>query len=348
MKAPIKIGENIVKNRIMMPPMVCFNWADEKGFDLGRRVLHYGKRAKNQVGLIVVEATAVCPAGRLTKGQLGLWSDEHIAQFQSIAEACHAYGSVVLVQLVHAGLKGCEEISCGPTCPSGPEAHGKALSLEEIEKVKEDFLKASQRAQKAGLDGVEIHGAHGYLLNQFTALAKNKRTDSYGGNLENRLRLSVEIVKSVREALPRPFILGYRFGVNDPTLSEDAYFAKVLEREGVDILSVSSGMGAEDFKAPEGFCFSPITAMGVEIKKQVHIPVASVYGILEPAQAKALLDGDQTDMVAVGRALLADEAWVLKALTGNAVDRCHHCKPRCKYTIDGDLCPWHLKRKALK
>lgn len=343
---PIRINRKVAQSRILMPPLVCFQWADEEGFETESREEHYGRRADAKVGVIVVEATAICKEGRITNTELGLWREEHIPQFQRIAESCHKGGALVLVQLVHAGAKASSDVVYSP---SQQEVEGKcckALSEEEIKEVKLQFVEAAKRAYQAGLDGVEIHGAHGYLLNQFTSSKTNKREDRYGGNLDNRLRLPLEIVEEIRKNTDPRFIIGYRFGVNDLSFSEDIYFAKTLEENGVDILDVSSGIGVSQMEAPENFPFSPITYMGTVIKKHVRIPVASVYGILEPSQAEELLKQNLTDMVAVGRALLADPQWVEKAIDKVPVNGCYQCKPRCKYAENGNLCPWRKKEQS--
>lgn len=339
----IQINKHTVKNRIVMPPLVCFNWADDEGFETFDRGEHYGKRARGGTGLIVVEATAISKEGRLCDTELGLWRDEHIPQFEKMAKSCHDEGSVVIVQIVHAGMK-----SVGTPVYSSSAAEVKdkeclEMSLEDIKKVKEDFVSAAVRAKKAGLDGVEVHGAHGYLLSQFTSKEVNKRDDIYGGSLENRLRLPIEIIEEIRQATGDDFIICYRFGVNDPTLEEDKYFAKKLEALGVDILNVSSGIGANKIEVPADYPFSFITYMGTEIYKEVEIPVACVFGIKEPKQAEYLLENQMIDMVAVGKGLLADPQWTNKAISGEGVNICYDCSPRCKYAVDGMKCPWYNK-----
>ena len=339
----IKVNNHTVKNRIVMPPLVCFNWGDNDGFETFDRAKHYGERAKGGTGLIIVEATAISKGGRIVDTELGLWKDEHIPQFSRISESCHNEGSVVIVQLVHAGMKSVGETVYSSSMVDLKDKKCLEMSVDQINQVKKDFVDASLRAKKAGLDGVEIHGAHGYLLSQFTSKEINKRTDNYGGSLENRLRLPVEIIKEVREATGDDFIICYRFGVNDPTMEEDKYFAKKLDSLGVDILNVSSGIGAKDIKVPSDFPFSPITYMGTEIYKEVNIPVACVFGIKEPKQAKYLLENNMIDMVAVGKGLLADPNWTNKAINGEEINLCYNCAPRCKYAIDGTKCPWYGK-----
>ncbi len=198
--------------------------------------------------------------------------------------------------------------------------------------MKTDFVSAAVRAFKAGLDGVEIHGVHGYLLSQFTSKETNKREDVYGGDLDGRLRLPLEIVEAVRQATSEEFIIGYRFGVNEPTFKEDISFAKKLEALGVDLLNVSSGIGASWVEVPEDFKYSQITYMRTQIKKHVSIPVASVYGIRHSEQVLSLLENN-----------LADPNWTNKAFANEEVNICYHCKSWCKYAVDGNTYPWCIK-----
>jgi NADPH2 dehydrogenase len=323
----LKINKKTAKNRILMPALVCFNWSDEHGYQTVDRIEHYGRRAEGGTGTIVIEATAVSKDGRITEKQLGLWNDGHIDQFRKIADACHKENCLVLVQLVHAGRKE----------PSNKHCAG--LSIEEIAEIKIDFLQAAIRAQKSGLDGVEIHGAHGFLLNQFASKKSNSRTDEYGGDLNSRIRLPIEIVRDIRKNTGNDFLISYRFGVNDPTFIEDIYFAKQLESCGTDLLDVSAGIGYDGVKPPEDFEFSAITYMGKVIHDNVNIPVASVYGIRYPEQANKLLENNYTDLVAVGRGILADPDWTNKALNGEKVNHCLYCEPWCKYGKDGRTCP---------
>ncbi len=221
---PISLRGREIRNRIVMPPLVCFNWADGNGMETVSRETHYGARARGGAGLIVVEATAIMPGGRLSASQLGLWSDAHIPQFRRMAQACRDGGAAVVVQLVHAG-------------PKAVGGFGKAVSAyagEELASITAAFAAAAARAMEAGLDGVEVHGAHGYLLNHFSSAAANDRTDGYGGSPEGRMRLPLEVCRAVRAAIGPDALMSYRFGVNDPSLDEDVLLAARLREEGVD------------------------------------------------------------------------------------------------------------------
>lgn len=174
----------ILKNRICVPPMVCFNWSDDSGLVTDRHVAHYQAIAKGGAGLIIQEATCISHEGRLADSQLGIWSDEHIPGLRRITEAVHKAGAPILVQLHHAGFM---SIQTPALCPS-PYEHdykdqvrrGQEMSLEQIAATRQEFIEAARRAQKAGYDGVEIHGCHGYLLCQFMNRRVNRRSDAYG------------------------------------------------------------------------------------------------------------------------------------------------------------------------
>ncbi len=342
-QTPLLIKGKTLRNRIIMPPMVCFNWADDEGMETVSRAEHYGRRARGGAALIVVEATAISKAGRLHPTELGLWSDAQTGQFRRIADACHKAGSLVVVQLVHTGAKAAGAVlfsaSASVTSPSDGERQVHALNLDQITQIKADFVRAAIRAKQAGLDGVEIHGAHGYLLNQFTSSLSNKRDDGYGASLDGRIRFSLEVTREIRAAAGPDFLIAYRFGVNDPGLEEDVYLAGKLKSAGVDFLNVSAGIGADDIAVPSDFPFTFITWMGCALRKKVQLPVACVCGIIKPSQAAYLIDNDLCDMVAVGRGLLADAEWVNKAVSNQGVNECARCKPGCKYREDGRKCP---------
>lgn len=335
----LKINKKICKNRLLMPPLVCANWGDAEGYETVSRAEHYALRAKG-TGLIIIEATAISKAGRLSSTELGLWEDGQIKQFEDIAAACHQHKSLVLVQLVHAGFQAVTDVVYSASADTKEGKKVKALSLEEIHIIKEDFVKAAVRAYKAGLDGVEIHGAHTYLLNQFTALSINHRTDQYGGTLEKRCQLPLEIVHAVRQATSEDFILAYRFGVNDESFKEDIYLLEALDKAGVDFFDVSIGFSTTNIEMPEDFEESPITYMGVKLSQYTQKPLACVYGIRKGEQAKRLVEKYHVPMVAVGKGLLADPQWSEKVLNDLPVDVCYNCQPKCKYGIDGHTCPY--------
>ncbi len=338
-----------ISNRLVMPPMVCFNWSDEKGFVTDEHVKHYEKRGLGQVGLVVVEATAISKFGRLADSQLGIWKHEQVEGLSKISRAIGTQGSKSLLQIHHAGDKAPKTVASEPLAPSTYELKDgrstKALTLGEIKGIQKEFLIAALRAEEAGFDGIEIHGAHGYLINQFLSPLTNLREDLYGGSFENRMRFVRELLTLLKDNLPEDFIIGYRHGGNTPTLSEGIEISRELEKMGVDLLHISAGIAKDDDlpKPPESFPYSWIVYTGVETKKSVNIPVVVVNGIRTPEEAEPLVEEGLADFVAVGRGLLVDSQWILKAEQGQPVNPCLRCTPRCFYLIDGTKCPQYSK-----
>jgi NADPH2 dehydrogenase len=342
--SPISIKAVKIKNRIVLPPMVRFGWSDKKGFISDKHIKHYSQIAKGGAGLIILEALAVAKDGKLSENQLGIWSDDHIEGISKIAEACHRYGSVVTAQIHHAGLKTPASVSKIALAPSDFKENGrlaaKAMSVEEIRKIQEQFTDAAKRAVKAGLDGIEIHGAHGYLIDQFMSPITNKRDDNYGGDLAKRSTFARQIIEMIKSSTGSDdFLIGYRMGGNEPTLDEGIKIAKILEGAGIDLLHVSSGIEGNTIpKPPPDFDYSWIVYCGTEIKKQVKIPVIAVYRIKTPEQGKYLIENDLADLVAVGRGHLCDTDWANKARDDLKVIKCLECA-ECFWTSEIEKCP---------
>jgi NADPH2 dehydrogenase len=344
--SPISIKAVKIKNRIVLPPMVRFGWSDKKGFVSDKHINHYSQIAKGGAGLIIIEALAVAKDGKLSENQLGIWSDDHIEGISKIAEACHRYGSVVTAQIHHAGLKTPASVSKIASAPSDFKENGrlaaKAMSVEEILKIQEQFTDAAKRAVKAGLDGIEIHGAHGYLIDQFMSPITNKRDDNYGGDLAKRSTFARQIIEMIKSSTGSDdFLIGYRMGGNEPTLDEGIKIAKILEGAGIDLLHVSSGIEGDTIpKPPPDFDYSWIVYCGTEIKKQVKIPVIAVYRIKTPEQGKYLIENDLADLVAVGRGHLCDRDWANKARDDLKVIKCLECA-ECFWFEEIKKCPRH-------
>ena len=342
--SPISIKGVEIKNRIVLPPMVRFRWSDEKGFVSDKHIKHYSQIAEGGAGLIILEALAIAKDGKLAENQLGIWSDDHIDGIRKIAEACHRYGSVVMAQIHHAGLETPASVSKIASAPSDFKKNGhlaaKALNVEEIQKIQEQFVDAAERAKKAGLDGIEIHGAHGYLIGQFMSPITNKRDDNYGGDLAGRSTFARQIIEMVKSSTGSDnFIIGYRMGGNEPTLDEGRKIAKILENAGIDLLHVSSGIEGDTIpKPPPDFDYSWIVYCGTEIKKQVQIPVIVVYRINTPEQGKYLIENGLADFVAVGRGHLCDTDWANKARDNLKVIKCLECA-ECFWNIEIEKCP---------
>lgn len=337
----------IIRNRVVMPPAVCFGWTGNSGVVSEDHVAHYEKLAKGGSGLIILEATCIDKDGRLADTQLGVWSDDHIEGLKRISQVCHTHGARVLVQIHHAGIKTPASVICrasGPSEITQVESTSRALDINEIHKIQEEYLEAARRVRQAGFDGIELHGAHGYLIDQFMSPITNKRVDEYGGSIENRMRFGLEIVRKIRSEFGNDFILGYRMGGNAPTIREGIEIAKALEKAGVDLLHVSAGIVGEELpKAPEGFPYNWIVYQGTEIRKHLSIPVIVVNGLRTPEQAGYLIENDMADFVALCKSQLADPEWVSKAREGGEINKCLECM-RCQWFTDGNRCP---RRRAV-
>jgi 2,4-dienoyl-CoA reductase-like NADH-dependent reductase (Old Yellow Enzyme family) len=281
------------------------------------RLIGFYVRRSAALGLLIVEHCYVSARGRLSLKQLGIYDDELIRGLQKLAGSVHAVGTPVVVQISHAG--GVANRNVIGTEPAGPSATGKTRELTrgDIEGLVEEFVVAAERAIKAGFDGVELHGAHGFLLNQFFSPLLNKRGDEYGGSLENRMRFPLMVVERVRESVGGRLLL-YRLGADDlapngTQVEDSAAFAVKLEQCGVDVVDVSGGMcGGEpkQLRRVKGY-FVP---QAYEVKKAVRIPVIGVGRITEAEYADRLVREGKVDLVAVGRALWRDPKWAEKAV----------------------------------
>ena len=355
---PIKIGSKHIKNRVTFAPTVKFDWSDTSGIASERFARHYEARAAGGTGLIVVEATCICPEGRLAPSQLGLWEDGQIEGHRAITDACHKYGAAVLVQIHHGGYN--THPACGPA--KGPSAVDwpnnhrsivtEALSRDEIIGLRDKFIETAVRARKAGYDGVQLHACHGYLINAFVSPTANRRTDDYGGSLENRTRFACEIIRGIHEACGGDFIVSARTTAVEPTIDEACAIADAYIAAGVDYLQCSVGIapyGAADIGCPEGLPFNSIVWAGTKMHEHVsgRVPVSVVNGILTPALANHILDSGLADTIDAARALLADPNWA-KAVTEDAgYVPCRSCKP-CRWSpLVQHQCPAAAERHRI-
>lgn len=338
----ITIKGNEVKNRIVVPPMVCFGWSDEHGITSKAHIEHYENLARGGAGLIILEAHCVQQNGRLASTQLGIWSDDHIEGLKLIADACHKHGAVVLVQIHHAGFKTPNAVTDVPVAPSSIDKNGQTireLTLEEIYQIQDNFVNAAKRADLAGLDGIELHGAHGYLIDQFVSPVINKREDKYGGTFTNRMAFVCEIIEKIKTVVSQNFILGYRMGGNAPTLENGIKVAKKLQSIGIDLLHVSAGISdGTTTELSKDFPYNWIVYLGTEIKKHVTIPVIVVNGIRTKAEAEFIIEEDMSDFVALGMAHLVDPNFANKAKANLEPISCLGCK-KCQWSTDGMKCP---------
>lgn len=330
-----------LRNRIMAAPMCQYSAVD--GVPQPWHLVHLGGMARGGVGLVLTEATAVLPEGRISPHDTGLWTDQQSAAWAPIVDFAHGQGAAIAVQLAHAGHKasthrpwsagrGSVDPAEGGWQTVGPSSTGypglaapRALTEEGIAEVVAGFVSATQRALAIGFDAVEIHAAHGYLIHEFLSPLSNDRTDRYGGDLLGRSRLLQEVVAAVRGAWPddRPLIV--RVSATDwveggLTVEDTVTVAGWIRDLGVDLIDVSSGgVSAEQSIAPSPGYQVPLAAA---IRHRAGIATAAVGLVTEPAQAEAILAEGSADMIALGRVLLRDPQWPLRAAheLGVAVD----------------------------
>lgn len=307
-----------LKNRVVMSPM-CQYSAETDGQINAWHLVHLGTRALYGVGLIFVEATSVQSCGRLSTHDVGLWSDHHIERLTKLVEFVHACGAKIGIQLAHAGRKAQpgDEPIVGPTeVPfSDRYAIPHALTSEEIREVTRDFARAAQRAVQAGFDVIELHAAHGYLLQQFLSPLSNRRTDHYGGSEQNRLRFPLEVLQEIKRVLPLHVPLFVRVSAVEYTpegygLEEMVRFCRAFKEAGADLIDVSSG-GATPAAVNDYPGYQVPYAR--RIRQEVNIPTMAVGILGSPALSEAVLASGDADLVAQGRALLRHPAWVMEA-----------------------------------
>ncbi|MCJ8343365.1 MAG: NADH:flavin oxidoreductase [Cetobacterium sp.] len=296
----LKIKGLVAKNRVVLPPMVRFSVVEKDGFVTKGLVEWYEDVAKGDVGMIIVEASCVSEEGKLRDNQIGIWDDKFIPGLKEVAKVGKKYNVPTLIQIHHAGFK--DKI--------------KDVSEKILDEILEEFVIAFKRAKLAGFDGIEIHGAHTYLISQLNSRLWNKREDKYGGTFEKRMFFTKELIDRTKDLFDDKFILGYRMGGNEPTLEDGIEIAKYLEKIGVDLLHVSSGVPDPERKSPvkvdvpEEFPLDWVIYMGTVIKKHVNIPVIGVRNIKNEEQASWLIENNLLDFVAVGRGMIARPNWV--------------------------------------
>lgn len=328
--SPIKLGPLELANRIAIAPM-C-QYSAENGFPTDWHMIHLGHLALSGAGILIIEASAVTEEGRITYADLGLWSDEHAAALEPVVAAMRKYAPIkIAVQLAHAGRKASSEVPWlgGANIPAGdargwqtvapssvPHAQGEtvplALDAAGLQRVKDGFVAAARRADALGLDAIELHGAHGYLLHQFMSPLSNQRTDDYGGSLENRIRFPLEVFEAVRAAVSPEMVVGMRISASDWVeggwdLEQSIVLAKELEQRGCQFIHVSSGGLSPHQKIPVGPGYQ--IEFAARIKAQTAMPTIGVGLITEPKQAETIVQTGQADMVALARAMLYDPRW---------------------------------------
>lgn len=325
LSSSIQVGNLKIKNRLVMPPMATSKATEEGQITKQICDYYYEKSFGGYIGLIITEHSYVNRKGKAGKGQISIADDRDINGLKELATLIHENGSKVIAQISHAGGKTKREIT-------GTEVYGASaspipkidlvpleMSTNDIQEVISNFTKAAIRAKQAGFDGIEIHSAHGYLLNQFYSPLTNKRTDEYNAQtLHNRLKLHMQIIESIRKVVGHNFLIAVRLGACDymeggSTLQDSIEAAKLLEEAGIDLLDISGGLcGYMSPDCKEEGYFSEITEA---IQEVIDIPVILTGGIIEAHTAEMLLQNRKADFIGVGRALFKDSLWAKNAIT---------------------------------
>ncbi len=338
---PFTLKDVTLRNRIVVSPM-C-QYSAEDGVINDWHHVHLAGLARGGAGLVVAEATAVSPEGRITPGCAGIWNDEQIEPWKKAVNSMKAAGAVPGIQIGHAGRKasanrpweGDDHIAASD--PRGWEtlapsvvAFGgnlgkvpQAMTLADIERVKADFVAAAKRALAAGFEWLELHFAHGYLGQSFFSTWSNKRTDAYGGDLDGRARFLLETLAAVREVWPEHLPLAARFGVTEfdgsDDLEEGIEMVRRFKAGGLDIIDVSIGFSTPTANIPWGPAF--MAPIAQRVRREAGLPATTSWFISEAKQADALIADDFVDMVSLGRPLLANSHWPYQAALELGVDK---------------------------
>ena len=340
---PFKLKDVTLRNRIAVPPMCQYMATDGVVNDWHR--VHYPAIARGGAGLVIVEATAVSPEGRISPNCTGLWNNAQAAALAPIAASIKAAGAVPGIQIGHAGRKasanrpwdGDDHIAADDargwaTISPSATAFGanlprvpRAMTVDDIARVRADFVAAARRALEAGFEWLELHFAHGYLAQSFFSVHANQRDDAYGGSFDNRSRFLLETLQAVRKVWPEHLPLTARFGVleydgrDEETLAESIELTRQFKREGLDLLSVSVGFSTPSANIPWAPAF--LAPIAERVRREAGLPVASAWGIDNPATADATVRDGQLDLVMIGRAHLANPHWPLQAARALGVER---------------------------
>ncbi|MFJ5456631.1 NADH:flavin oxidoreductase/NADH oxidase [Pectobacterium sp. CHL-2024] len=340
---PFKLKDITLRNRIAVPPMCTYSAND--GLINDWHQVHYASLARGGAGLVIVEATAVSPEGRISPHCTGIWNDEQAQAFAKVAKSIKDAGSVPGIQIAHAGRKasanipweGDDHIPAGDsrgwqTIAPSAEAFGanlpkqpQEMTLEDITRVRDDFVAAARRALDAGFEWLELHFAHGYLAQSFFSVHSNKRNDQYGGSFDNRSRFLLETLAAVRDVWPQHLPLTARFGViefdgrDEEMLQESIELTRRFKAAGLDMLSVSIGFSTPTANIPWAPAFMGPIAQ--QVREQADLPVSSAWGFGTPELAEQAVASGQLDLVMVGKAHLANPHWSYQAARELGIDR---------------------------
>lgn len=331
-----KIGNLEIKNRLVVPPMLT-EYATEDGRLTERYISYYEEKAKGGWGLIICEDNVIEPRGAGFKSIAGLWSDELMVEHEKLTRRVHEAGAKIAVQVYHAGREASRSImGQRPVAPSAIQDPTQsetpvALTIDEVKALVEKFAQAIRRCKQAGYDAIELHGAHGYLINQFVSPFSNKRTDAYGGNFMNRLRFPLEIIKRAKELVGEDYPIIYRMSVDEMvegglTVEDSKSIARILESKGVAAIHASAGVykSGAIVSAPTSIRTAVFSDYAKEIRKVVNIPVFAVNKIVQPHVAETLLIEGKADFIAMGRASIADP-YLPKKIKEDRLDALRYC-----------------------
>jgi len=347
---PLKIRSITLKNRIMVSPMCQYSSID--GFTNDWHLVHLGSRAVGGAAIVSTEATAVTPEGRISPEDLGIWKDEHIEGLKRITQFIEKQGSISCIQLAHAGRKasvtspwngdklippaegGWKTLAPSAIAFSEDKDTPQALTQEGIDNITVAFKAATKRALQAGFKIIEIHGAHGYLINEFMSPLSNKRTDKYGGSFENRITLLLEVIAAIRSEWPEDLPLFLRISASDWTeggwtVEDSVKLAGIVKEKGVDLMDCSSGGISSTAKIPAGPNYQVPFAAAV---KKTGIITGTVGVITTPQQAEEILEKGEADLIIMAREFLRDPYFPLRAAA----------------ELDYDEMPWPKQYKRAK
>lgn len=340
---PFQLKSVTLKNRIAIPPMCQYKAID--GIANEWHQAHYAGLAKGGAGLVIVEATAVSPEGRITPNCLGIWDENQAQKLSEIASSIKYHGSVPGIQIAHAGRKasanipweGDDHISegdqkgwqtvapsavpFGANLPKTPEA----LTVQEIQRIQQNFVDAAIRARDAGFEWLELHFAHGYLAQSFFSIHSNQRTDNYGGSLDGRSKFLLDTFQAVRNVWPQDLPLTIRFGViefdgrDEETLQESIQLLQKMEKMGLDMVSVSVGFSTPNAQIPWAPAF--LAPYAERVRTETRLPVASAWGIDKADDAERVIANKQLDLVMIGKAFLADPNYTYRLAKSLGVEK---------------------------
>lgn len=311
----LTIRDVTLPNRLVMSPMCMYACNDEDGKVNDWHLIHYSTRAVGQVGLIMIEATAVQEHGRISARDLGIWSDEHIAGLRRLADMVHAQGMRIGIQLAHAGRKATVPGAVAPSAIrfSDEYATPQEMTHDDIRRTIKAFAEGARRAREADFDVIEIHGAHGYLINEFLSPLTNKRIDGYGGSIDNRYRFLEDIIDAVRTEWSKPLFV--RISANEYAENGNSFetfidYSRRMKEQGVDLVDCSSGA-----VVPATIDVYPgyQVPLASNIRQATGIMTGAVGLITEPAQAEDIIRNHRADLVFLGRELLRNPYWMRQA-----------------------------------